>query len=173
MKKYSFYINILGFPFFALFLLSPTDVRAGIFESIFGYSSYDDCILDKMVGVTSDVAAKQIKMACMQFNTKEVSKFKTCNEPFNLEDRKGVTGQAEIIGDGIFVDFYNPRRALKITEIEVEVEGKSNNSNFTRNLTMTGYLPPLSSSKFNARLGLENVTDWKIKINAIYGCGAN
>ena len=173
MKKNSFYKNILGVLFFALFLLNPADVRAGIFESIFGYSSYDDCILDKMAGVTSDVAAKQIKMACMQFNTKKVGEFKSCNQAFNLEDRKGVTGDARIIGEYIFIDFYNPNRILKITEIEVEVEGKNNNSKFTRNLTMTGYMPPLSSSRFDARLGLRNVTDWKVRINAVYGCSAN
>lgn len=45
-------------------LLFATPAWAGLFDKVFGYSSFEDCVLGELSDKTGDTAAKIIRMAC-------------------------------------------------------------------------------------------------------------
>jgi hypothetical protein len=61
-KKASYFVWVL-----IIYLISPSASSANIFDRIFGpkeYENYEECILDRMAGVTSNTAAGAINRAC-------------------------------------------------------------------------------------------------------------
>jgi hypothetical protein len=149
--------------------MNPTAVSAGFLDSLFGYSSYEDCILDKMGGVTSNAAAFSIKMACKKLTDKGGGK--SCSDLTTREQRQSMAGSGRYIGKHYYVDLYNPQRNLKVSSIEVRVVGVSNGKKFEREIALTGsHILPLSSGTLSGDLGIipSEVTAWYL--SAAYGC---
>ena len=48
-----------------LMLFLPANASAGWLDKLFGYSSYEDCILGELEGKSGDYAAKLVRKACM------------------------------------------------------------------------------------------------------------
>lgn len=152
-------------------LMNPTSVNAGWLDSIFGYSSYEDCILDKMEGVTNNAAAFSIRRACRELTNDGGGG--SCSDLTTFEQRQGITGQGSYVGKNYYVDLYNPQRNLKVSSIEVRVVGVSNGRAFEREIVLTGsQIPPLSSGTLSGNLGItpSEVTEWYL--TAVYGCEA-
>ena len=161
--------NLIIFVLLVIPFMSPTNASAGWLDSIFGYSSYEDCILDKMEGVTNNAAAYSIRKACKELTDNGGGG--SCSDLTTKEQRQGVTGQGSYIGNWYYVDVYNPKRNLKVSSIEVRVVGISNGRAFEREIVLTGVqIPPLSSGTLSGNLGIapSEVTAWYI--NAVYGC---
>ena len=161
--------RVFIFPLLALCLLSPANLNAGFLDSIFGYSSYEECILDKMEGITNNAAAYSIRKACKKLT--DGGGEKNCSDLTTLEQRQGVTGQGTYFGKSYSVDLYNPKRNLIVSSIEVRVVGVSNGRKFERELILNGSpIPPLSSGTLYGNLGItpSEITSWYL--TAVYGC---
>ncbi len=158
-----------------IFLYVPQPATAGWFDTFFGYESYEACILDKMQGVTSDVAAHQIRLACKKM-TSDVGNSNVCDKRLSFEEWQGVTGQASISEyTGLFnASIYNPIRNIKISKLEVEVTDTRNGTEFSRNLIVrrSAALRPLSSGDFTVDSGVSNIENFGWSILAVYGCEA-
>lgn len=78
---------------------------------------FDDCVLDKMTGVTSDLAAKSIKVACLRKSSVDISD----------EDLKALIGQAEYgdfgaqFGKGFWIHLENKTNYV-VTEVTIKVQ---------------------------------------------------
>ena len=154
--------------FVANIALTPAPVYAGWLDSVLGYDSYEACILDKMEGVTSDVAAVEIRRACRKLTN---SQGDSCSQTLTGAQRDGITGQGRTFDSSFIVDVYNPQRNIKVTGMEVRVIGYTKNGNFERNINIKGSIvSPLSSGTLTGNLGIspEKITSWIIV--AVYGC---
>lgn len=61
----------ISFALSALICIGAGTPARAFFDSIFGYDSYEECILDKMQGVTGDLATKQIVYACRKLTASD------------------------------------------------------------------------------------------------------
>lgn len=87
--------------------------------TLFGPRSLEDCILENMKGVTSDDAALQIRVACMQkFPGDEPKKCKM--REMTPAEANNVTGNASISNTPYFSgSFYNGNSVATVDEIVV------------------------------------------------------
>lgn len=94
--------------------------HAGRVDGLSGevYQSYEECILDRMQGVTSDVAAQEIKRACAK-----VTSDSFCSErELTKSELAQLTGMARLSISGTFIaDIYNDTDNLEITELSVQI----------------------------------------------------
>lgn len=94
------------------------------YAGIFGPSNFDDCVLDSMKGVTSDVAARSIYQSCRQkFPEKQVK-----NNARNLSDRElsmltGRGGPAQV-GNYFSVNLLNGNKDLTVSAVTLAVTTK-------------------------------------------------
>ncbi|QWD31214.1 hypothetical protein G6681_05585 [Polynucleobacter paneuropaeus] len=116
MKKY-IYIALFGF------LIESA--HAGIF----GPSNFDDCVLESMKGVTSDVAARTIYQSCRQkFPEKQVKRNTKALEPWELSS---LEGRGKDLGDYFSADILNTNKGITVTQITISVTRKSGGKEFT------------------------------------------
>lgn len=79
-------------------------------------NAFDDCVLDNMRGVTSDLAAKSIKVACLRKTSVEIPK----------EDLSALTGRAEYadfgqqFGKGFWISLEN-QSAYIVTSVTIDI----------------------------------------------------
>ena len=77
MKKYIGALVLLG-------------AFSSAYAGIFGPSSFDDCVLESMKGVTSDIAARAIYQSCREkFPEKKVQRNTRALSPFELNKLDG------------------------------------------------------------------------------------
>jgi len=158
----------------------PSIASANWLDSLFGYGSYDECILDKMQGVTNDQAARSIRAACRNITKSDdhetnSSNQETCPKLLTFEQGRGVSGQSRIgYKTNIFMDLYNASRNHSISHVEVRVTGRSGNTAFERELILrgAGRISPLSTGFVMGDLGLRNLSEVQVRIVAVYGCEA-
>ncbi|MFL2503198.1 MAG: hypothetical protein ACJ0Q1_09870 [Luminiphilus sp.] len=86
----------------------------------FGPDTYDECILDAMRGVTSDIAAREIRAACRnQYPPQPVEKKP---EPktrlLTPAEFERLQGKSARLGAYFSADLYNGNEFIKIHEIE-------------------------------------------------------
>jgi hypothetical protein len=87
---------------------------------LFGPSSYDECILENMKGVTSNLAVGTIISACKKkFPTVETACKDFDLNPTQLNNLKG-TGRFS--GDSFYVDVYNGNSDIAIGEIKINIK---------------------------------------------------
>jgi len=111
MKK-NLYIVILG--------LSSQLSYAGIF----GASNFDDCVLDSMKGVTSDIAARSIYQSCRQkFPEKQVKNNAKNLSTSELSMLTGRGGPAQV-GNYFSVDLLNGNNELTVSAVTLAVTTK-------------------------------------------------
>ena len=154
-----------------LILILPSSLSAGWLDKLFGYDSYEACILDKMEGVTSKIAAYSIRSACRK-TTSEPEIKDDCNK--EITPAKGSETEASLtLGMFFNVNFYNASKDLTVTKMEVTLNGKRDGVDFTRDLYLTGSpITPLDTTEFSGRLGfgLDVIDDWSWTMNKVYGC---
>ena len=98
------------------------------YAGIFGPSNFDDCVLESMKGVTSDVAARAIYKSCLEkFPKKQVKRSTRALTPWELY---GITGRGgpSYTQDHFSVDLLNGNKGITVSEITLaittKIEGK-------------------------------------------------
>jgi hypothetical protein len=161
----------------AMAFFQPSIASANWIDSLFGYGSFDECILDRMQGVTSDEAARSIRIACRNLTKSDdqessSSNQEVCPKLLTSEQRRGVSGQSRISRTNIYMDLYNASRDHTISYIEVRVTGNSGDTAFERELILrgAGHILPLSTGFVMGDLGLRDLSALQVMIVAVYGC---
>jgi hypothetical protein len=96
-----------------------------VFGGWFGASNYDECILESMKGVTSNLAAAEITDSCWSkfpSNTEKKPYAKLTPDELSL-----LTGRAGYSGNGRFAGkLYNGNNEITVSEISFRVQTKIN-----------------------------------------------
>jgi hypothetical protein len=114
------------------------------------FSSYEECILDKMKGVTSDVAAKAIIGACRKV-TAPLAETLCTPRPVN-NDELGLKGTIKFGGyypNQYSARLHNPSKTLTVKRLVIEVEfSLKDGTKETRAYNETVSIAPLSTGTF-------------------------
>lgn len=132
-------------PFFVFILaMMPIGANAGLF----GPSDYDECILESMKGVTSDVAARQIAASCRKkFPPEEKKKKKS--KKLGYSELSKLTGKAGLgYGNYFSGNIYNGNKEITITEISVRVTTTNNGKKVSRTYTDEVTIAPQTTADF-------------------------
>ncbi len=115
--------------FISATILDPHIAVAGFF----GPSTFDECVLENMKGVTSDVAAAAIYNSCRhRFPLKKVpteqhkdfdTLYRDQNAPkLSTEETNKLTGRAGLVGNSEYsATIYNGNNTVTITKVEITV----------------------------------------------------
>jgi hypothetical protein len=134
------------------------------------FASFEECILEKMQGVTSNVAAQAIKQACYKMTNpnppkppeRECSTLTRSNWP-NAER------SAEYIMDLLKIAIYNPSPVFRVEEIVMTVEFDiKDGGRIVRDFKDTVYIDPQSTGTFQVQTGINRdringLVGWEIK----------
>jgi hypothetical protein len=94
----------------------------------FGPSNFDECILDRIKGTQSDLAARAIMRACrQQFPDKPAE-----STPIPQSCFAKITGNATVSGGRIYGNIYNGCRDWHINSLTVFIQGDKNISSLSR-----------------------------------------
>jgi hypothetical protein len=150
--------------FLAFFLFSTMMTYAhpafAFWNEIFGYDSYEECVLDKMQGTTGDLAAKQIVRAC-----RELTKGDKASAPITPTPSKIIRVYIDIISsewidNHIFGDGTTLRVLVK------------NDSKYTlQNIGMWAKMEPCDSSSRLNRMAQQKLQEmgYKIAVDGQFG----
>ena len=136
MKKiFVCFVLLTIFEFFSVAWNTP---YAGIFSNV---NSYDECILENMRGVDSDLAAKQIVESCK--NKYEMISIKELNGK-NLDNIKLFN--ARVIKDNFICNIYNKNKKIIIKKIVLKISTTNVPSDYVAKLCidnpgLLSYLP--------------------------------
>ena len=119
-----------------IILLLVTQAQAGWF----GPSNYDECVLDGMKGVESDLAAKVIVAACRrQFPLKQKESQQTPNDEVKMLKVSKIELHTKLSGT-----IYNGTGDWVVTEITI----RAITTGVTKLHNVTKTIPPLTASTF-------------------------
>lgn len=115
-------------PLFSVVFVQPSN--AGIFDNLFGYTTYDECILDKMPEVKVSNIHPVVAEACRSLMLKKC-KIVDARDFVEFADKKtmGISGPNSSIG--IF-DFFNTSPDLQIISIDLRFFNKTDRGSFDR-----------------------------------------
>lgn len=119
-------------------------------DQVFGPKDYDDCILQNMKGVNSDLGAKQIAHSC---RVKFVDKPKAIHKERSLKfsELVAITGRAGVgaYDNAYSGNLYNGNADITITSLLIEVtENKSGNA-ISRKYLVERKIKPLTTEFFS------------------------
>ena len=122
-----------------------------VFGGWFGASNYDECILESMKGVTSNLAAAEITDSCWSkfpSNTEKELYAKLTPDELSL-----LTGKAWYSGNGSYAGkLYNGNNEITVRDISFRVQTTINGKVITRiykSSVLYGMLLPQSSGSFS------------------------
>jgi len=168
------FFTIIAVPL--MFLGSIT--LAQVSEDNNNLSSYETCILDKMAGVTSDIAAREIKRACRKVVANQQRA--TCNDALNKEEVKLIEGQPSVFGSSFYLDVYNPFADQMISGVVVNLTIRIHNEEYSRKINLRGseLVAPYEVKSFGGKFGLKasqenEETEILCKIIGAFGCRAS
>jgi hypothetical protein len=143
-------------------LLAVTNSHAGLF----GASNYDECVLDSMKGVTSDVAARAIMKSCKD---KFAAKGPTpAPVPANVLQALEGRGELDHRGANFMGNIYNGSPDWTIKTVTIRLIGKPDPKNpagaKSRDYTLQIDATPLTNFTFFQSIGGGEFTnpDWQI-----------
>jgi hypothetical protein len=141
-----------------------SDMHAGLL----GPSNYDECVLENMKGVTSDVAARAVIQSCKNRfpNTPKATYPSRSLSSDELSNLHGTAGPSSGLGGGNYrVSIYNGNEAITIIRLEIWITTRINGFQITRRYAKDVKMLPLSTSSafFDVTLGDEgSVYSWGI-----------
>jgi hypothetical protein len=116
------------------------------YAGLFGPSTYDECILDSMRGVTSDVAARLVARSCREQFLKSQEKTPKASALSQSQLIK-VTGRAG--GNAYFSgSLYNGNKSLVIIEITIKIITTISGNDVSRSYTEAVNIGPQKTSSF-------------------------
>lgn len=148
-------------------LLLVSNAKAGLF----GPNNYEECILQKMEGVTSDLAAKSIIRACRKlFREKnpECAKIK-----FSNNEVENIAGKGRFAQGRMFLEIYNGNADISITDIWINIRDKNTNDPRVYHVSLVfSAIAPLTQGSSNFEVMLTDVSpgSWSWTIVAAQGC---
>lgn len=143
-------------------------------SALFGPTDYNECIVDAMKGVTSDVAAREIKRACSEKYRKDPVVTDITNKVLSrLKDKRAGLLRNEFEGSSIYaVEFYNgsefviTKMTINLTYINYKGE------TVTRSYKCYDNASPMTNSIFRFILGIRlspQKISWEIQSLEGYG----
>lgn len=150
------------------------NASAGWFDRSTGneYDSYEECILDKLEGVTSDVAAKAIMRAC----AKLTSGPRCAEQTLSNSERSKINGTAQWFGSIFRADLKNNTDNFRLIEIEIRIiannaAGNNVERKYIKNIDVLPYAEFTSTlfTDFEFELD-EKQPDFKWWIASAKGC---
>jgi hypothetical protein len=119
------------------------------FAGWFGPSNYDECILESMKGVTSDVAARMIARSCQE-KFPDKPKAQPRSRELNSSELGQITGRAgNSFGNYFGGNLYNGNRGLTISQITVVVTTKVGKKDVSRTYVADVNIPPQTTADFS------------------------
>ncbi|MFH1025685.1 MAG: hypothetical protein V1764_03310 [Nitrospirota bacterium] len=147
--------------FFMVFISWPSISSAGLF----GPSNYDECIVESMKGVTSDVAARAIIQSCQ----KKFPVKKPTDSELPSQALAKITGRAGLSFGSFRGSIYNGNNDYTITQITIVLIPKGNThpaDDFHNAKQYNVYVTvlPLTNSNFTVSVdsGDNEEFDWNI-----------
>lgn len=121
--------------------------------AIFGPGNYDECILDSMAGVTSDVAARAIIMSCREKFPEREQVAPNVRE-LTLGEIEKITGQAgpDIVANTFRGNLYNGNSDVTVSEITINVTVTTGENRVPRSYTQKVTILPLATAFFSLRI---------------------
>lgn len=128
----------------SLVILFSTTASAGWF----GPSNYDECILESMKGVTSDVAARLVARSCREkFPDKPIAQKKSRN--LSANEIGQVTGRAgHSYGTYFGGNLYNGNTSVTVTQVSVVVTTKVGGKEVSRTYVTDVNIAPQNTANF-------------------------
>ena len=144
-------------------LLSFSSASQG---ALFGPSNYNECIIDAMKGVTSDVAARAIKQSCRdKHNNNPTSKDITKYVRPKMEDLKGGFSES-MNGYNFYVQFYNASNHVVTSMILTMSFKNAEGQVFNRKYRSLTYSQPMNTEDhfFSVNLKFKpTIISWDIE----------
>jgi hypothetical protein len=118
-----------------------------------GPSDYDECILEGMKGVTSDVAAQLIRQSCQKKFPKKTHEDNSVELPSSALEK--IEGKAGVAGNGYYEGIiFNGNREWHITSLTVRLEDSKSKQyrDYEASVKQGAYsysLPPLTKGEFS------------------------
>ncbi|MGY6509060.1 hypothetical protein ACXIUH_08830 [Vibrio parahaemolyticus] len=118
-------------------------------DQVFGPKDYDDCILQNMKGVNSDLGAKQIAHSC---RVKFVDKPKVIHKERSLTLSElweiGRTGFG-VYNNAYLGSLYNGNADITITSLLIEITESKSGSDISRKYLVKHKIKPLTTEDFS------------------------
>lgn len=117
------------------------------FAGWFGPSNYDQCILDGMKGITSDVAARSVRSACgREFPSKTV---KVKLRELSQSELKKLDGRSETSYGFFKGSLYNGNSGVTLEQVTISITTKSKAGKVLRTyVNDIVSIPPLATGDF-------------------------
>lgn len=118
-----------------------------------GPSDYDECILESMKGVTSDVAAKMIRQSCQKKFPKKTPEDNSVELPSSVIEK--IKGNAKMTGGYYEGTIFNGDNEWHITSLTVRIvdnktkQYRDYKTRVGQVLEVYSPIPPLTSGEFN------------------------
>ena len=138
------------------------------------FSSYEECILEKMGGVTSNVAAEAIKQACYKLTNPQPKKYE-CGT-MSGEDAPDIEShfaEFPLFNDYIVMDFYNRSKLYHATSITLVMTFDTKNTGrVVREFTAEVYAKPQTMGKLRLYTGVhyKEIKDIRWQLKSASGC---
>lgn len=115
-KEMIMYRKIL-YLYMCVFIMAPTSA----FPGWFGPSDYDECIIEGMKGVQSDIAARLVRQSCLKKFPPQKSQ-KAKSEEIPQDSKENLTGHAGLGSPGYFSgNIYNGNSDWTVTELIINI----------------------------------------------------
>ena len=111
----------------------------------FGPDDYDECILESMQGVKSDVAAYHIRQSCREKFPKYEETQEKGTRPLTSQELRRITGTANKFTD-LSIDAYNGNDNITISELTVSYTRANSGEESTIKLRIKTAIAPLTTS---------------------------
>ncbi|EOV0863723.1 hypothetical protein ACOKWP_004531 [Vibrio parahaemolyticus] len=113
---------------------------------------FDDCILQSMKGVDSDLGAEQIYMSCRK-KFPEGSEYRGKERALNTLELMNLNGRAGIQFQDVYRgSLYNGNKGITVTSVTISIESKLGEKTDTRHYEIKNELPPLSTRSFSIKI---------------------
>jgi hypothetical protein len=155
----------------SIFLFQFSDIAyAGWLDKIFGYGSYEECILDKMSSASNKFAAISIRSACRKVtsekkenNCAKLSKLK--NDIIKVENEK-----IALTKNIISMPVYNSSSEYKIKRLDMKILYKKGTEDFSRTISDDMEIDTLDYGSFFKRIPVALPKSFNFEIVGVYGC---
>ncbi|MGO2181796.1 hypothetical protein [Pseudoalteromonas sp. 20-MNA-CIBAN-0454] len=109
--------------------------------------TYDECILENMKGVKSDVGAKLIHRSCYEKNKKQTTPKEI--KQLGVKERLNLTGRASLGYSNYYSgNIYNGNESITVTELKIKITTTNGKSKTSRYYIDEVNIPPLTSKSF-------------------------
>ena len=132
-------------------------------------ATYDECILENMKGVKSDVGAKLIHRSCYEKNKKQTTPKEI--KQLEVKEQLNLTGRASLGYSNYYSgNIYNGNESISVTELKIKITTVDGKKKTSRYYICKVNIPPLTSKSFGFDIILGGVgSDYSWAISSAKG----